>query len=158
MQQGSDKNTTIVGIIAIAIIAAAVVGTIALKPKSSTTDTGTSTPSSSTQSDTTGSPKTTGPYKDGTYSATGRYSSPGGNEEIAITITIQNGVATETSASAIAADRESREYQNDFVASYKTQVVGKAIDEILLSKVAGSSLTSTGFNRALETIKTQAKV
>ena len=35
-------------------------------------------------------------------------------------------------------------------------MVGKKLDEIKVSKVAGSSLTSGGFNQAVEEIKTQA--
>ena len=35
-------------------------------------------------------------------------------------------------------------------------VVGQDIDEISVSRVAGSSLTSGGFNRAIEEIKAEA--
>jgi hypothetical protein len=36
-------------------------------------------------------------------------------------------------------------------------VVGKSVDEVSLSRVAGSSLTSLGFNNALTQIKEDAK-
>jgi hypothetical protein len=36
-------------------------------------------------------------------------------------------------------------------------VVGKKLDDIKVSKVAGSSLTSGGFNQAVADIKTQAQ-
>jgi hypothetical protein len=36
------------------------------------------------------------------------------------------------------------------------EVVGKSLDDIKVSKVAGSSLTSGGFNKAIEQIKTDA--
>ncbi len=36
-------------------------------------------------------------------------------------------------------------------------VVGKKIDEVQLTKVAGSSLTPKGFMDALEKVKTEAK-
>ena len=49
------------------------------------------------------------------------------------------------------------EYQDDFVGGYKSQVVGKSIAEIQLGKVSGSSLTSRGFNEALDQIRNQAK-
>ncbi|WP_447589312.1 hypothetical protein [Microbacterium lacticum] len=37
------------------------------------------------------------------------------------------------------------------------EVVGKDIDDVSVSRVAGSSLTSGGFNDALETIKADAR-
>ncbi|MHD0330680.1 hypothetical protein ACY18M_17150, partial [Proteus mirabilis] len=52
---------------------------------------------------------------------------------------------------------ESREYQAKFASGFKTLVVGKKIDEVSLSRVAGSSLTSGGFNAALADIESQAK-
>jgi FlaG/FlaF family flagellin (archaellin) len=53
MQQGSNKNTAIIGIIAIVIIAAAVIGTIALKPQSNTASGNNGSSTSSTTSDST---------------------------------------------------------------------------------------------------------
>lgn len=96
-------------------------------------------------------------YKDGEYTATGSYSSPGGTERITISVTLDDGVVTATSATSGATDRDSKEYQSQFIANYKTSVVGKAIESISLNRVSGSSLTSQGFNAALDKIKTQAK-
>src|ERR1700722_17691610 len=43
-------------------------------------------------------------YKNGTYSATGSYDSPGGTESITVSVTVQNGVVTATSATSGATD------------------------------------------------------
>lgn len=165
MEQDSKKNTALIGIIAIVIIAAAVVGTIALKPKSdsstiSSPSSSNTTSSDSSSNDTANSTTTdsaTTSYKDGTYKATGDYTSPGGNEEIDVTITISGGKVTDTSVTPLAATRESMEYQDDFVSGYKQLVVGKDLSTLSLSKVSGSSLTSRGFNEALDQIRNQAK-
>ena len=96
-------------------------------------------------------------YKDGTYSATGSYMSPGGPDQIAITLTIANDIVTDVSATPEPGDGTSARYQNKFVSGYKQYVVGKNIADINLSAVSGSSLTPQGFNDALAQIKTQAK-
>ncbi|MCX8008754.1 MAG: hypothetical protein N3A54_03545 [Patescibacteria group bacterium] len=96
-------------------------------------------------------------YKDGTYTATSSYMSPAGSKEIEVTVTIQNNVVTDTSFRGINPDPVSRRYQNEFSQNYKAFVVGKNIDEIVLGKVSGSSLTPKGFNDALEKIKNEAK-
>ncbi|KXK09170.1 MAG: hypothetical protein UZ21_OP11001000228 [Microgenomates bacterium OLB22] len=46
--------------------------------------------------------------------------------------------------------------QGLFAEGYKTQVVGKSIDELKLDVVNGSSLTPKGFEDALQKIKTEA--
>jgi len=97
-------------------------------------------------------------YADGSYTATGSYESPGGQEDITITVALKNGVITSTSAKSGAGDPTALEYQNDFIGGYKSQVVGKSITSLNLSRVSGSSLTSQGFNDAIQNIKNQAKV
>lgn len=99
----------------------------------------------------------TSTYKDGTYTAASDYSTPGGSEGVTVTLTIQNDAVTESSLSFTTNDREARQYQQSFNSGYKTLVVGKDIDEIKLSRVSGSSLTSGGFNAAIEQIKSEAK-
>ena len=99
-----------------------------------------------------------GEYKDGTYEATGSYSSPGGRESIALTVTIKDGIITSTSIVTNAKSGDSRVYQTAFAGGYKDLVVGESIDSVSLSRVAGSSLTSNGFNDALDEIKADAKV
>ena len=52
--------------------------------------------------------------------------------------------------------QESEEYQAKFIGGIAEAVVGQDIDEISVSRVAGSSLTSGGFNQAIEAIKADA--
>lgn len=96
-------------------------------------------------------------YKDGTYAATGTYLSPGGRESIELTVTIKNGVITETSLVENATSLEGKEYQGHFQHGYKELVVGKKVNGLSLTRVAGSSLTSNGFNDALDEIRDQAR-
>lgn len=96
-------------------------------------------------------------YKDGTYKASGSYRSPGGNETVELTVTLAGGVIMGTDLTTHASTRDAEDYQGRFKNGYKAQIVGKKIDDVSLSRVAGSSLTSGGFNQALEQIKDDAK-
>ena len=55
-----------------------------------------------------------------------------------------------------ATDPTSLDYQNRFVQAIPALVVGRSIDEVHLSKVAGSSGTPDGFNAAIQQIKAEA--
>lgn len=96
-------------------------------------------------------------YKDGTYEATGSYLTPGGEETIDLTVTIKDDKIVSTSFESEPKNRQTVEYQGKFKENYMALVVGKNIDEISLTRVSGSSLTSTGFHDALDQIKEQAK-
>lgn len=96
-------------------------------------------------------------YENGTYSATGTYVSPGGRATIDLTVTIVDGVITDTTLAANEASGEARDYIQRFASGYKAEVVGKSVDAVELSRVAGSSLTSNGFNDALDQIKDDAR-
>lgn len=96
-------------------------------------------------------------YKDGTYSATGEYRSPAGPEAIGVTLTLKNDIVVEAVVEAKATATKSQMMQADFIANYKQFVIGKNIDEVVLGKVSGSSLTPKGFNEAVTKIKAEAK-
>ena len=98
------------------------------------------------------------PYKDGIYSTTGNYTAPSGSESIDVTLTLKDGIIEAASVKANAENPISKKFQDGFVASYKTLVVGKNIADLSLSKVSGASLTTNGFNEALGELKTQASV
>ncbi len=117
---------------------------------SGTTDSGTS--DDSTTDGTSGSG-----YADGTYTATGSYKSPGGQEEVTVTVTLADGVVTAVEVTPEASDPTSLTYQTRFASGVADQVVGKAIEDVDVSKVSGSSLTSTGFMAALEEIEADAQ-
>ncbi len=126
-------------------------------------------PTSSSSSDVSDSPSITstesptqaensdGQYQDGKYQAVGRYASPGGTESIQVELTLDNDVVTQASINSQAENQSSKQYQQYFINGYKKFVVGKNIDQIKVTRVSGSSLTSMGFNQALATIKSQAK-
>lgn len=155
-------------LIAIVIIAVGLKAFVSKKPAMDIIPAYASTPtgspaSSSSAANTSGASSnstganTSSAYKDGNYSATGQYDSPGGNESITISLSLKNGDVTATSAKSGANDSTAQQFQSDFIAGYKSLVVGKSIDSIHLSRVSGSSLTSQGFNEALNSIKSQAK-
>ncbi|MEV8239239.1 hypothetical protein AB0O90_03310 [Microbacterium testaceum] len=115
------------------------------------------TASATTDSSTTDSSTTSSTYKDGTYEATGQYATPESVETVDVTLTIADDTITAVEVTGDPQAAESKRYQSEFIGGIKDVVVGKKIDEISVSKVAGSSLTSGGFNKAVDTIKTEAK-
>ena len=149
MQSNRKINPTVAIIVAIALIASIAVA-IALFSNSSERQQ--TPPTTSTQEV---EPQAAA-YSDGTYEATGKYISPGGRESIDVSVTVMNGKITDTTVTPNADSGEAEEYQQRFAANYKDMVVGKPIDEVSLTRVAGSSLTGIGFNDALEQIKEDA--
>ena len=148
--------TALIVIVLIAIAAtAAIVINGAANNKTNTVETPQTT--QQTEGPQTGTSTSTADYKDGTYKATGSYSSPGGLESIDLTVTIKDGVITDTSLVTNAKSGDAKNYQAEFASAYKGLIVGKDVERVTLSRVAGSSLTSNGFNRALEQIRTDAK-
>lgn len=95
-------------------------------------------------------------YKDGTYSADGTYKSPNGTETVGVQLTLANGTVSAVEITEHPSNPNTRKFQGQFAGGIAAQVVGKSLDEIKVSKVAGSSLTSGGFNQAIEEIKSQA--
>lgn len=113
-----------------------------------------SAPSTSAAADTS---STSGSYKDGTYEATGQYATPESVETIDVTLTVAGDTVTAVEVTGDPQAAESKRYQGEFIGGIQSEVVGKKLDELSVSKVAGSSLTSGGFNKAVDTIKTEAK-
>ena len=96
-------------------------------------------------------------YENGTYSANGEYISPGGPRDVSLTVTLTDGVVTDSLFEGHATDPTSMRFQGEFTDNYQPLIIGKNIDEIALTKVSGSSLTSKGFTDALEKIKLEAQ-
>jgi len=148
--------------------AASVLGMVALAGCSATTadPTPTTAPGDTTATSSAATPATTsdagsassaGAYKNGTYTAEGSYSTPESVETISVTVTLADDVVTDVEVTGNPTKRESEQYQGQFIGGIQSEVVGKKIDEISVSRVAGSSLTSGGFNKAIEEIKSEAK-
>jgi uncharacterized protein with FMN-binding domain len=95
-------------------------------------------------------------YKDGTYSADGTYVSPNGTETVGVELTLAGGAVSDVKITEHPSNPNTRKFQGEFASGIKSKIVGKKLDEIQVSKVAGSSLTSGGFNKAVANIKSQA--
>lgn len=96
-------------------------------------------------------------YKDGTYTADGNYVSPNGNETVGVELTLAGGAVTGVKITPHPTNPNTRKFQGEFAGGIQSQIVGKKLDEVKVSKVAGSSLTSGGFNQAVEKIKSEAR-
>lgn len=155
----------LIGLVVVALLVAAGTGTVIWMNRSDDTshDRDMSTMDMSSSSSNASSSSTTpvasdATYKDGTYSADGAYRSPGGNEKIGVTLTVANGTISDVSIKTYGSGSDAEAYQAQFKDGIKAAVVGKKVNDVSVSRVSGSSLTSTGFNNALETIKSEAKV
>lgn len=95
-------------------------------------------------------------YADGDYEANGTYANPGGQSSVNVELTLEGNVVTALTVTPEASGT-SRQYQDQFVSGIDDEVVGKSIDDLDVSKVSGSSLTSQGFNIALDEIKAEAE-
>jgi len=95
-------------------------------------------------------------FADGTYTAEGSYQTPQTVETVKVTVTLEDDVVTAVEVVGDPQVRESQQYQSFFIGGIADEVVGKRIDELSVSRVAGSSLTSGGFSRAIEQIKADA--
>ena len=154
---GMNKNMIMVGIAVVIIIAAVAIGGLVLSKNKEQAVVETPQDTTGTMQETSEQGAMTGNYKDGTYEAVGEYSYHSGTESIDVTVTLKGGVIENVDVVAQAKAHISKEKQEDFIANYKEQVVGKNIDEVKLGKISGSSLTPIGFNAALEEIKAQAQ-
>jgi uncharacterized protein with FMN-binding domain len=95
-------------------------------------------------------------YKDGTYTEPGTYVSPGGTEHISVTLTLAKNIITAMKVTTVQADPTATGYEQMFEGGISGATVGKDINTLNIGVVAGSSLTSMGFNKALAAIKADA--
>ena len=99
---------------------------------------------------------TSGDYTDGTYTESGSYQAPSGEETVEVTVTLADNKITDVKVVGEASDPQAKRHQGEFSDGIAGEVVGKNIDEIKVDKVGGSSLTSGGFNEAIDAIKADA--
>ena len=97
-------------------------------------------------------------YADGTYSAEASYLTPRRTEQtIEVFLTLDNDIVI---AADIIYDELEEGYSNDnqarFDKAYTTEVIGRSLDDIALSRVGSASLTSGAFNEAKAKIATAA--
>lgn len=98
------------------------------------------------------------PYRDGSFNAIGHYLTPGGAESIGVRLTIAKGGVTAARVEVEATSPTARQFQQQFASRYASHVVAKDLADVQVSRVAGASLTSVGFNDALAQIKEAARV
>ena len=97
-------------------------------------------------------------YKDGNYTSTINYMSSDGQEGITVNLKLDNDEIMSTTATPMFNNPVSESYLNKFIAAYQPYVVGKKLNTISLSTVAGASASTKAFNKAILDIQTQAKV
>jgi uncharacterized protein with FMN-binding domain len=97
-------------------------------------------------------------YKDGVYTQTTAYGTPSGNENIKISLTVSKGVVIDTSIEKMATNMISKKFQSRFADTYKNIVVGKSLDTMSIGVVAGASLTSGAFQKAVAAIKAESRM
>ena len=95
-------------------------------------------------------------YADGTYTAEGTYQTPETIEQVSVTLTLADGVVTAVEVEGDPQAVQTKQYQAAFISGIEDEVVGVPIDSLDVQRVSGSSLTSGGFNDAVESIKEQA--
>ncbi|MBP6881420.1 MAG: hypothetical protein KBC35_02235 [Candidatus Pacebacteria bacterium] len=94
-------------------------------------------------------------YRNGTYSSQISFRTPEGTYSMDVTMTMNNDVITSTDI--VFDSKAARDgYTKRFNTSYQTYVIGKNLDTLNLSRIAGASLTTDAFKKAITEIKTQA--
>lgn len=93
-------------------------------------------------------------YADGEYSARGWYGSLPSHHDV--TLTIEDGAVSAVEITTPAEDETSLGYQQRFAEALPAEIVGLPIDQIAVSRLAGSSGCSEGFMDALEKIRAEA--
>lgn len=104
-------------------------------------------------------PRPTGPadasaYRDGDYEATGEYG--GLPSHLDVAVTVEDGTITDVEVTPTATNETSLGYQQDFADAVPDVVIGKALADVSVGKLAGSSSCGDGFNDAITQIREQA--
>lgn len=155
-KKGNTAKLAIIAVVVVLLIVISVIGFNTMNSKKTTEDVTTNGTPNTNEANGTETPNTSA-YKNGTYTQVGEYVSPGGPETVSVTLTFTDGVISDAVVTPQAVRPISKEKQADFTANFKPFVIGKNIDEVMLTKVSGSSLTPKGFNDALDKIKAEAQ-
>ncbi len=98
-------------------------------------------------------------YKDGTYTKKVTYTIPAPPPNLYtmdISLDVKNDIVVSANI-VYNAEADTDPNAQAFEAAYRSQVVGKKVDSLNLSRVGGASLSTQAFNGALAQIKTEAK-
>lgn len=95
----------------------------------------------------------TSAYKDGTYLSEVTYLTPIRKEyKLDVELSVKDGIVTGAEVTYSQGAEKDPNAQR-FEAAYRTEVIGKSLESINLSRVGGASLTTGAFNKALAEIK-----
>lgn len=86
---------------------------------------------------------------DGVKSGEILYKTPAGDDVMKVSVTLQNGVITQASATPLATNAISLKLQTAFAEKVSENTVGKAIKGLKVDTISGASLTTTAFNEFL---------
>jgi len=156
MDQTEKKSNKTLWTIVVLAIAAVTFGAIKLGDKK--VDAPVNTDAVDTSEEASSTQPTTYLYKDGTYTAVGKYTSPAGPEEVEVNLTLKNDVISTATIVSKATHEVSVKLQRMFIGGASVVVMGRNLDDVVLDKVAGSSLTPKGWNDAIAQIQVQAKI
>jgi uncharacterized protein with FMN-binding domain len=98
-----------------------------------------------------------GTFKNGSYTSEASYANPAGTSKLKVAVTLADNKITKIKVTPEATDPTSRGHQADFAGGIAAETVGKRIDALKVSVVAGSSLTHLGFDKAIQQIEDEAK-
>lgn len=94
-------------------------------------------------------------YTNGTYRTSSSYRTPEGTYTMDVTVNVANDLITSAQVS-FDSDGARDKYSKRFSDAYQSQVIGKDLESVSLSRVGGASLTTRAFNNALNSIRSQA--
>lgn len=99
----------------------------------------------------------TSEYQDGVHTAQVTYNTPKRDTyHLDVSLTLANDTVTDASVTySNGAERDPNAQR--FEKAYRTEVVGKKLDAVNLSRVGGASLTTNAFNDAIAKIKMDAQ-
>lgn len=161
MKRIPRKKTALVAAVGLSLVGALAGCASTTSDSSATTSTrssssGSSSSSSSGSTSATSTSDTSSSYTDGIYKTDESYQSPGGQEEIAVSVTVKNDLIAAVSVTSVKSEGQGAQYQAQFESAISSAVVGKSLASLSVSTVAGSSLTSSAFNAALDAIRSDA--
>lgn len=97
-------------------------------------------------------------YNDGKYTISITYKVPKNYvDTIIFTFDLKDDAIQNVDFTANASNKDSQKYISLFGGNYKPLVLGKKLDNLSLSNVAGASLTTQAFNESLSKLKEQAQ-
>lgn len=102
-------------------------------------------------------PVTTYNYMNGIYTVLQKYTVEGKQDSITVQLTIQNDYASDLTDTYTYSSTKSKSYQDSFESKIRSLIVGKAINNISVSRVGGASVTTDAFNQAFSQIKNNAR-